>query len=219
MFIVHPLRFWREIPGIARQLGCRFKVFVCLRKVALCSEYAYTYCFGAERTADSAWCCRSFDLSYYDSSPSSDRCPVLSCMTFSGTPMWCICVAPVARRLWLVLFPSIPAALHIFLTLSFVYSVCLPTGVAEYHGAILMVLKWHFVVDARRCCHAQQLWVAIYLCRGHWYTFIMIRLRLSLELSQFQWSVFYFTSQTQHFPDHIKVRLRSARVTDTHRYG
>ena len=133
MFIVHPWMFWREIPGMAGQLGCRFKVFVVfLLNVALCSVYAYICCFGAERTADAAWCCCLFDLSY-GRNPSSDRCPVLSCMIFSGTPLWYIYVALVACKLWFVFFPSFPAVLHIFLTFSL--SVCLPTGSAGYHGA------------------------------------------------------------------------------------
>ena len=130
MLIVHPCRFWKDTPGRlwdGSMLDCML-----WNRERVSVVWRYIYCWGAERIADRVWCWPAFDLSY-DRRASSERCPVLSWMSFSGTPLLYICVAPVALKLWLVLFPDKPAILHIFLTLSL--SVCFPTGVTLYQGA------------------------------------------------------------------------------------
>ena len=53
-------------------------------------------------------------------------------MILSGTPAAKSSDAPVALREWLVLFPTIPASLHMFFIMS--PNTFFPTGLTIYHG-------------------------------------------------------------------------------------
>ena len=64
-----------------------------------------------ESTDDAALCWISSNLSY-DHNASIERCPVRSCISISGAPRLKNSVAAVARKLWLVLWPPIPASEH-----------------------------------------------------------------------------------------------------------
>ena len=62
----------------------------------------------------------------------NDLWPVRSWINFSGTSPWYISVAAVARRLWFVLWPDIPAFSH--MSFSLLPKARFPTGTEVYHG-------------------------------------------------------------------------------------
>ena len=70
-----------------------------------------------------------------------ERWPVLSWITFSGTPAWYISVAPVARRLWFVFCP---------LTLIFLAKPSSSTSLKKLHRELLGAFSFSLVAQ-RRC--------------------------------------------------------------------
>ena len=93
-----------------------------------------------ESILETTLCCCEFVLSY-TLKASSDLWPVLSWITFSGTPVSYMRVTEVARMLWLVTLPSIPANAHIFLSLF--SNVFFPIGIPLYHG----VAEWFWIIS------------------------------------------------------------------------
>ena len=71
---------------------------------------------------------------------STERCPVRSCMRFSGTFASNKAVAAVARSEWFVFFSDNPASVHV--TFTMVANLFLPVGVVQ--------------VDAFSCVFASQ---------------------------------------------------------------
>ena len=72
-----------------------------------------------------AYCCCSLVRSYFLRA-SSDLCPVLCCISLSGTSPVYNAVAPVTRSKWFVLRSCPPAPSNIAATIPF--NLCFPTG-------------------------------------------------------------------------------------------
>ena len=88
--------------------------------------------FGTHRSVETDFCW-STDVRSYSLKASTDLCPVLSCISFSGTFDSNNLVAPVALREWFD-FPSTPISWNIIFTIE--ASVFRPMTCRVNHGAL-----------------------------------------------------------------------------------
>ena len=80
MIRVHPLRFRGEIPGMARQPGCRFTNCLLFTSRRMhCVQNMHTFAALVLRGQMQLGVAARLIFRMHDRSPSSDRCPVLSC--------------------------------------------------------------------------------------------------------------------------------------------
>lgn len=123
-------------------VGCTGRGLGCTRDL----DSAWTFCTSVENVCADTVSVRMFQTNCfcfkatfsYCQKPFTDRWPVNSWITLSGTSCWKSSVAPEACKLWLVKWPASLASRHMFFTMSL--SRCLPLGCLEYQGPSSAVL-------------------------------------------------------------------------------
>ena len=105
-FIVHPLRLWKlSWTPFPEPVGMDELHLWML----MCSWTLIWKPGEADASIDDTVLCWSWAVRSYMRRATKERCPVLS-----GTSAWNSSDAPVALKLWLVLFPSIPAQVQMY---------------------------------------------------------------------------------------------------------
>ena len=104
MLMLQLLRVEKVKPGVG------FSVSV-LQLFSLSSFVSMKFCVPWTSTLETACFCCTVGRSY--NCKAADRCPVMSRISLSGTPVLNIADVPVALKLWFVLCSKMPASLHI----------------------------------------------------------------------------------------------------------